>query len=179
MLTPLFNNGRDNYSGEVNAPIELVQYGDYQCTHCADAYPVIKSLQNAMGDSMRFVFRNFPLPNIHSLALDSAVAAEAAGMQGKFWQMHDLILENQKHLTHSSFSWFAEEIHLNINKFERDRQSNQIFQKVTSDFEGGIRSGVNGTPTFFINSLRYNGFTDFKGLYNACFFMHEYSSNAS
>ena len=171
MLIPFFDSNKDNYSGTPYAAVELVEYGDYQCEYCADAYPVVRSLQEALGDDIRFVFRNFPLPNVHSDAIEAAVAAEAAARQGKFWQMHNMILENQKFLNRASYIRFAEEIEVDIAEFERDRQNQQVFSKITGDLESGIKSGVNGTPTFFINGLRYNGFTDFKSMYHSCLYM--------
>ena len=177
MLTPVFDYRSDNYSGSLQSPIELVQYGDYRCQHCAEAHLVISALHNAFAQSLRFIFRNFPLPNVHPLSLESAVAAGAAGRQQKFWEMHELLLENQKFLNRASFTRMAEALRLDMDRFGQDCRNPEIFLKVTGDFEGGIRSGVDGTPTFFINGQRYNGFTDFKGLYNACHAVNEYSEH--
>ena len=174
MLTSIFDFNRDNYAGSINAPIELVQYSDYQCAHCLDVLAVIEHLQSAMGKHIRFVFRNFPHPNINPLCLDMAVAAEAADLQGKFWEMHNLIYRNQNYLNRSSVNWFAEEIGLNMNQFTQKRESRKLFTKISDDFESGIRSGVNGTPTFFINRLRYNGFNDFRGLLKSCSYLMNY-----
>ena len=176
MLVPSFDSHRDNYYGTAHASIELVEYGDYQCEYCADVYPVIQTLQQILASELRYIFRNFPLPNVHSDAIEAAVAAEAAARQGKFWQMHNRILENQKFLNHASFSRFAEEIELDLAGFERDRQNRQIFSKITDDLACGIKSGVNGTPTFFLNGLRYNGFNDFKSLYHTCLYMRRKES---
>ena len=179
MLTPVFDYRSDNYSGGVQAPVELVQYGDYRCQYCAEAHLVIIALQKVFGQSLRFIFRNFPLPNVHALSLESAVAAEAAGRQAQFWEMHELLLENQKFLNRASLTRMAEALRLDMDQFGQDCRNTEIFQKVTSDFEGGIRSGVDGTPTFFINGQRYNGFTDFNGLYNACHSVNDYSEHFS
>jgi protein-disulfide isomerase len=167
MLHPNFRTDYDHFYGSPLAPIELIQYGDFQCEYCAEAYPVIKWLQDSFGDLLKFVYRHYPMPARHPLSLQAAVAAEAAAVQGKFWYMHDMIYENQKYLTRTSFSDFAREIDLNTQAFEDCRQHRKLFQKVISDFEGGVKSGVNCSPTFFINGARYDGFDDFDSLYSA------------
>jgi protein-disulfide isomerase len=168
MLTPLFNSARDHYWGDLDAPVELIQYGGYQCRYSGDLLPVIRQLRECLGDGLRYVFRHFPLPTLHYLAMDAAMAAEAAGMQAMFWPMHEKILENQLCLNQSSFSFFAEDIGLDPGIFERHRSSRSLYKKINGDFESGIRSGVSGTPTFFINGLQYNGFDDFTSLYKVC-----------
>jgi protein-disulfide isomerase len=173
MLRPLFDIKRDHYSGIPEAPVELVQYGGYQCRHCGDVLPVIRQLQETMGVNLIYIFRHFPLPNLHHLALDTAAAAEAAGLQGKFWAMHNMILENQLYLNRASLSFFADEIDLDMALYNKHLNSRQLYDRIISDFESGIHSGVNGTPTFFVNGLRYNGFDDFNGLYKVC----RYASN--
>src|SRR5712672_1524188 len=112
MLKPLFNSGRDHYWGDLNAPVELMQYGGYQCRHSGDVWPVVKQLKEFLGDDLRYVFRHFPMPNLHPLALEAAVSAEAAGMQGRFWAMHIKILDNQFYLNRASLNVFAEELKL-------------------------------------------------------------------
>jgi protein-disulfide isomerase len=168
MLKMPFNSARDHYQGSLTAPIELMQYGDFQCPHCVEAYPGIKMLIETLGSNIRFVYRHYPLPNIHPLALEAAVAAEAAGFQDKFWYMHDMIFENQKYLLRSSFSTFAKEIELDLEAYENNNKHKRLFHKVINDFESGIKSAVDGTPTFFINGNKYNGFNDFEGLYKTC-----------
>jgi protein-disulfide isomerase len=150
-------NDSDKIQGNLNATITLVEYGDYQCPHCGHAYPIVKNLQQIFGDKLRFVFRNFPLQNIHPLAVTSAIATLAAAKQNKYWEMHDLIFENQENLFVNSFAQFAQELGIHIEQFENDLLDDELSFKVTSDFESGIESGVNGTPTFFINNKRYNG----------------------
>jgi protein-disulfide isomerase len=174
MLRPTFDAERDHYLGDSNAPVELVQYGGYECRHCGDVLPVLRQLKESLGDDMKIVFRHFPLPNLHPLALDAAVAAEAAGVQGKFWLMHNRIMENQLYLNRASLNAFAEEIKLDMALFGLHQKNRHLFKKITNDFEGGIHSGVNGTPTFFINGLRYNGFDDFQSLYKVCRFSAGY-----
>jgi protein-disulfide isomerase len=162
-----FRTDFDHYIGCPLVPLELIEYGDFQCEHCADAYPVTKCLLDSFGDLLKIVYRHYPMPTRHPLALQAAVATEAAGLQGKFWYMHDMIFENQKYLTRTSFSKFAREIDLDTRAFEDCREHKKLFRKVISDFEGGIRSGVDCTPTFFINGARYDGFDDFGSLYYA------------
>ena len=152
---PVGNN--DHMQGNKNAPIELVEYGDYQCPHCGRAYPIIKNLQEKLGSKLKFIFRNFPLSEIHPDATNAAVAAEAAGAQGKFWEMHDIIFENQLHLSDAHLMKYAASIGLDIAQFKTDFEESRAMEKVENDFESGVISGVNGTPTFFVNGERYNG----------------------
>lgn len=147
----------DNSQGNSAAIVTLVEYGDYQCPHCGHAYPIVKQIQEIFGDKLQFIFRNFPLRTIHPLAVPAAIASEAAARQGKFWEMHDTIFENQQQLHGNSFRLFAEELGMDQTRFEEDSNAMGIIEKVDNDFEGGIRSGVNGTPTFFINGVRHNG----------------------
>ena len=148
----------DQQTGNSNAAVTLVEYGDYQCSHCGHAYPLINKLLEEKGDQVQFVFRNFPLNEAHPLARLSALAAEAAGEQGKFWEMHDMIYENQAQLDRDSFVDFAEQLDLDLEKFASDLQSEVISSKVERDFESGIRSGVNGTPSFFINGEKLRNY---------------------
>jgi protein-disulfide isomerase len=146
----------DHIEGNVHALIELVEYGDYQCPHCGRAYPIVKRIQEELGTNLKFVFRNFPLRNVHPQAMKAAIATEAAGLQGKFWQMHDIVFENQNALSRSSLLKYAKVLELDIDKFTIDITRSELRNKVAEDFESGIRSGVNGTPTFFINGEKYN-----------------------
>lgn len=155
-LTPPVNS-KDHSQGDVHAPVELVEYGDYQCPYCGMAYPIIKALQQKFGKDLRFVFRNFPLSKIHPQAKMAAVAAEAAGYQNKFWAMHDIIFENQRDLRTSSLIEYANRIGLNVVQFTSDLTNHALVKKVEDDFESGLRSGVNGTPGFFINGQKYSG----------------------
>jgi len=147
----------DHAEGDADAPCTLVEYGDYQCPHCGHAYPIIKNLQRGLGADIKFVFRNFPLSEIHPDAFNAAVAAEAAGLQQKFWDMHDIIFENQQELDLESLFLYAKTIGLDVERFKNDLQENTLTNKVEQDFESGVRSGVNGTPSFFINGKKYNG----------------------
>jgi len=150
-------NSNDHIQGDAHAPIELVEYGDYQCPHCGHAYPIIKSIQQQLGGQLKFVFRNFPLAEMHPNATNAAVATEAAAVQGKFWEMHDIIFENQEHLGNSHLVKYAAKIGLDAEQFKADFENPAALEKVESDFESGVRSGVNGTPSFFINGTKYNG----------------------
>jgi len=135
----------------------LVEYGDYECPYCGRAYPIIKHIQQKLGDDLKFVFRNFPLSHIHPHAFAAAVATEAAGLQNKFWEMHDIVFENQKTLEPGDIFYFAKSIGLDLEKFKNDITNNELQSKVEGDIESGFRSGVNKTPTFFINGVRYEG----------------------
>jgi protein-disulfide isomerase len=150
-------NSKDHIQGKNTARIELVEYGDYQCPHCGRAYPVIKHLQRSLGADLKFIFRNFPLSEAHPDAFNAAMAAEAAGLQQKFWEMHDIIFENQRSLDVESLFLYAKKIGLDLEQFKTDIQGNALSARVEQDFESGVRSGVNGTPTFFVNGKRYNG----------------------
>lgn len=144
-------NHSDHVQGNNNAPVELVEYGDYQCPYCGEAYHSIKLLQEKLGDDLKFVFRNFPLTESHNNAQNAARAAEAAAVQGKFWEMHDILFENQKSLNDDDLVNYAEQLDLDVEKFMNDMHSNKVIEKVEKDFESGIWSGVNQTPSFYIN----------------------------
>jgi protein-disulfide isomerase len=158
---------QDHKQGDESAFLTLVEYGDYQCPHCGAAYPVIKKLQAHFKGNLLFVFRNFPLAEIHPFAMSAALVAEAAGLQKKFWPVHDLIFENQEILSTQQLIKWAEEAGADINKLEKDMRSETVRTKVENDFEGGVRSGVNGTPGFFINEQRYDGDYSFEHMKNA------------
>jgi protein-disulfide isomerase len=147
----------DHAQGPAGAPITLVEYGDYECPYCGKAYPIVKEIQKRMGDRLRFVFRNFPLNTIHEHAGVAAQAAEAAAAQGKFWEMHDILYENQEELADKDLREYALKAGLEIYRFDADLSGEKYAKRVRDDFRGGVRSGVNGTPTFFINGVRYNG----------------------
>ena len=147
----------DHAQGPADAPVTLVEYGDYECPYCGRAYPLIKQVQKRMGDRLRFVFRNFPLNTIHEHAGVAAQAVEAAAAQGKFWEMHDLLYEHQDDLGDTDLRQYALKVGLEIYRFDADLSSERFAKRVRDDFRGGLRSGVNGTPTFFINGVRYDG----------------------
>jgi protein-disulfide isomerase len=155
-LKPPVSN-RDNIYGSTDAVIELVEYGDYQCPYCGEAYPIVKTIQERFGSDLKFVFRNFPLSKIHPQAKIAALATEAAARQGKFWEMHDTIFENQQRLHQSALIEYAKLVELDMKQFKNDLADDALAEKVESDFESGMRSGVNATPTFFISGEKYNG----------------------
>jgi protein-disulfide isomerase len=148
---------RDHAQGSPGAPVTLVEYGDYECAYCGRAYPVVKEVQRRLGERLRFVFRNFPLNTIHRHASVAAQAAEAAAAQGKFWEMHDLLYENQEKLAEVDLAQYALTLGLEVYRFNADLAGGAYAKHIEDDFRGGVRSGVNGTPTFFINGTRYNG----------------------
>lgn len=147
----------DHIQGRYDAPLTLVEYGDYQCPACGAAYPVVKTVQSTLGDRLRFVFRNFPLTNIHPNAEHAAEAAEAADEQGRFWEMHDTLYENQDALEDEALMQHALDLGLDARRLVREVQNGAHSDRIRKDFQSGIRSGVNGTPTFFINGVRHNG----------------------
>ena len=151
-------SSKDHVKGEPEAILELVEYGDYQCPYCGRAYVVIRNIRRELGKKLRFVFRNFPLAKIHPQARPTAIAAEAAALQGKFWEMHDIIFEHQDILSAGNMVLFAKNIGLDIAQFENDIQLKALFDRVEQDFESGIRSGVNRTPSFYINGKKYEGY---------------------
>jgi len=153
----LTTNPQDHIKGNPNASIELIEYADYQCPYCGQAYYILEKIQKELGDKLKFVFRNFPIPQLHPYAVHAAIAAEAAGAQGKFWEMHDILFENQKNLDDNHLVEYAGQIGLDIKRFEEDSSNDQYFQKVNTDYEGGIKLGIQGTPTFFINQKMYEG----------------------
>ncbi len=150
-------NSNDHISGNANAPLELVEYGDYECPFCGRAYPIVKNIQEKLGQDLKFVFRNFPLRKIHPHAYPAAIATEAASIQGKFWEMHDIIFENQKTLEPGNILVFARNLGLDMDRFQQDILDESLYLKARKDFESGMKSGVNRTPTFFVNGKKFNG----------------------
>ncbi len=153
-------SAKDHVQGPVNAPVALVEYGDYECSHCGVAYSVIRRIQQAMGEQLKFVFRNFPLSEIHPNAMNAAVASEAAAGQGKFWEMHDYLFQHQSWLDDASLVRYAAHLGLDVDRFILDFESPDLIEKVENDFESGVRSGVNGTPSFYVNGEKYTGSWD-------------------
>ena len=156
----------DHAQGPAAASVTLVEYGDYECPSCGAAYPIVKQLQSEFGDRLRFVFRNFPLTDVHPYALDAALAAEAAGPPGHFWQMHDLLFEHQQTLATADLESFAGQLGLEPGSVVRPA-AERFAGRVEQDFSEGVRSGVNGTPTFYINGARHDGHYDLDTLREA------------
>jgi protein-disulfide isomerase len=159
-LTIPVNESRDHSQGPADAAVTLLEYGDYECPYCGAAYPIVKQVQEAMGDRLRFVFRNFPITTSHPHAELAAEAAEAAAAQGQFWPMHDLLYENQKHLEADDLAGYGERLGLDVVRFRRELGDHVYAPRVREDFMSGVRSGVNGTPTFYIDGVRYEGSYD-------------------
>jgi protein-disulfide isomerase len=142
----------DHCQGPEHAAVTLVEYGDFECPNCRQAAPVIKMVQQRFAGRLRFVFRHFPLEIVHPHALLAAQAAECAGTQGKFWEMHDLLFAHQDHLTKDHLLGYAEQLQLNLPNFVAELNDEIYLQRVRENVEGGEHSGVRGTPTFYINS---------------------------
>lgn len=155
LKTPI--TAADHIQGNMDAPVTLVEYGDYQCPYCGAAYPLIKRIQKHFGDKLKLVFRNFPLTEAHPYAEVAAETAEFANAHNKFWEMHDLLYENQDQLGPDLLIELAEKLKLSVDELKSSLQSHQYLDKIKTDFIGGVRSGVNGTPTFYINNQRYEG----------------------
>ena len=147
----------DHVAGPDNAPVTLVEYGDFECPHCGRAEPLVQGIRRQLGDRLRFVFRHFPLSEAHPHAQAAAEASEAAGAQGKFWEMHDIIFRNQRALETKDLVDYAAEVGVDSKRVAKELAEGVYRRKVRDDFRGGIRSGVNGTPTFFINGARFDG----------------------
>ena len=155
-LTLPVSEDRDHIQGPAEAAVTLVEYGDYECPYCGAAYPMIKEVQERMGERLRFVFRNFPISTSHPHAEQAAEAAEAAATQGRFWQMHDLLYENQQRLGDEDLRSYAEQLGLEVEPFDQELAEHVHAPRVHEDFMSGVRSGVNGTPTFYINGSRHD-----------------------
>lgn len=155
---------QDWKQGDENAAVKLLEYGDYECPYSGRAYWVVKELQQYFGDKLLFVFRNFPLTELHPHALNAAHAAEAAGLQGKFWPMHDILFENRKRLLRRHIFDYARTIGAIPETLVYDMDEAVVSEKVNNDIGGGELSGVHGTPTFFINNERYHGHFHFENL---------------
>jgi protein-disulfide isomerase len=140
--------------------VTLVEYGDFECPYCGQAYPILKNIQKQIGGDMRFVFRNFPITRIHPYAQNAAGAAEAAGAQYRFWEMHDRLFEHQRELGDNQLKRHASAIGIDVAIFENEMSRHAHASRVREDFMSGIRSGVNGTPTFYINGKCYDNSWD-------------------
>ena len=167
VLTMPVTEDRDHIQGPVTAAVTLVQYGDYECPYCGAAYPIIKEVQARMGERLRFVFRNFPITTSHPHAEQAAEAAEAAATQGRFWQMHDLLYENQRRLRDQDLRAYAEKVGVDVASFDQELAEHVHAARVREDFMSGVRSGVNGTPTFYIDGARHDDSYDLDTLLTA------------
>ncbi len=166
LAVPVTN--RDHIRGPEHAPVTLVEYGDFECDNCGAAYPIVKELQKRMGNDLRFVFRNFPLTEVHPCAEGAAEASEAAAAQGQFWKMHDILFENQQYLALEDLQEYAQRIGLDVKRFTRELTGRVYQPMVEMEIEGGEQSGVEGTPWFFINGVFYDDSYDLDSLLRAC-----------
>jgi protein-disulfide isomerase len=148
---------RDHVQGPATASVTLVEYGDYECPYCRAALAVVEELQRILPDDLRFVFRHFPLENIHPHARRAAEAAEAAASQGKFFEMHAALFEHQAALEHEDLLRYAAELGLDTARFSAELQADTHADRIREDFRDGLRSGVRGTPTFYLDDVRYDG----------------------
>ena len=154
----------DHIQGDPHADVTLVEYGDYECPACGLAYPIVKAVQKHFGKRLRFVFRNFPLTQVHPQAENAAETAEFAGAHDHFWEMHDGLYENQDALGLPLYLSLAEALDLSDKVLSEELEKHTFKPRVRSDFMGGLKSGVNGTPTFFINGRRHDAAYDFDDL---------------
>jgi protein-disulfide isomerase len=151
----------DHVSGPADAPLTIVEYGDYQCPYCGEAFPIVRDLQRTLQGKLRFVFRNFPLTNVHPYALGAAEAAEAVAIHGHFWPMHDLLFENQDDLQEQAPLRYAAQAGAGPPEVALALSRRTMRSRVERDLESGLRSGVSGTPMFFVNGRRYDRAWDF------------------
>ncbi len=155
---------RDWHRGSLHAPAQLLEYGDFECPFCGAVQPVVQAIQQALGSELCFAFRNFPLANMHPHAEAAAEAAEAAGAQGRYWEMHDLLFENQDALEYEDIQRYATTLRLDASRLMAEIKGHLYQPRLREDFLGGVRSGVNGTPSFFINGIRYDGPRDVESM---------------
>lgn len=161
VLTLPVSPAPDHIRGPVNAPVTLVEYGDNECPYCAAAHTIVNAIEAQASGVVRFVFRHFPLTTIHP---DTEMAAEAAGAQGRFWDMHDTLYANQRQLDSPALLAYASALGLDVNRLGNEVAGHVHLPKISEDFISGVRSGVNGTPAFFINGVRHDGSWDYRSL---------------
>jgi protein-disulfide isomerase len=150
-------NKSDHRKGPDSALVKIVEYGDFQCPHCAHAHFILKQVVKVLGDEIQLVYRHFPLTRIHHDALNAARAAEAAAKQSRFWLMHDLLFENQDSLNRAAILTYAMDLHLDLEQFIQDVASTAVEEHIKTDIQSGTKSSVIGTPTFYINKWKYEG----------------------
>ena len=160
-------SARDHADGAADAAVTLVEYGDYECSHCRQASPIVKRLQKRFGSRLRFVFRHFPLTEIHPHAQHAAEAAEAAAAQGRFRTMHDALLKHQRALSDRDLVRYAVKVGLDAGRFQQELADHTHAPRIREDVRSGEQSGVHGTPTFFINGIRHDEPWDLETLMEA------------
>src|SRR3981189_1404012 len=166
VLDPAVNAERDHILGPSDAPVTLVEYGDFECPFCARSYPAVQQIRRELGDRLRFAYRHFPRPE-HPHARHAAEAAEAAAAQGHFWDMHDMLFEHQRALEDKDLVGYAALIGLDVDRFEHDLTTHVYLERVHADLQSAARNGVHGTPTFFINGVKHEGPDTFDDLMDA------------
>jgi protein-disulfide isomerase len=164
-LLPIRDN--DHVKGPADTPVTLVEFGDYECPGCAEAYGTIQRIHEELQDRLRFVFRHYAYARLHPHAELAAQAAEAAGVQGKFWEMHDLLFRDQEHLELRDLVSRAKRLDLDLETFTEDLKSERYLDRVRDDFKTGVQNGVFGTPALFINGIRHNAAPDYETLMQA------------
>jgi protein-disulfide isomerase len=157
----------DHAQGSSEAPVTIVEYGDFECPYCGRAYPILRQLRQELGDQIRLIYRHFPLNSVHPHASVAAQAAEAAGAQGKFWEMHSMLFENQDALENVDFDQYALRVGLEVYRFRADLSSERFSRRVQRDFESGSQLGVSKTPTLFINGVKYDGPLEYESILKA------------
>jgi len=159
---------KDHSSGPETAPVTLLEYGNFECIHCGRAYPVIKQVRKLLGDNLRFVFRHFPTVHTHPHSLRAAEAAEAAASQQKFWQMHDELFTHQTALEDHHLSRYAQRAGLNLERFNHDMTEHSFLQQIEAEYQRSLfDEHVTGTPTLYLNDVRYTGPTDLDSFLHA------------
>lgn len=153
-------NEHDHVIGPADAPVTLVEYGDYQCPHCQAAWPQVELVLRHFGTGLRYAYRHFPISTVHPLAKPAAETAEFAGAHGLFWEMHSALFANGHQLSGATLAALASQLGLDVGELQDALDQGTYRAKVDSDFSGGIRSGVNGTPCFFVNGERHDGAYD-------------------
>jgi protein-disulfide isomerase len=166
-LTLPVDESRDHIQGSATAAVTLLEYGDYECPYCAQAYMIVKEIQERQGNKLRFVFRSFPLTKIRPHAYQAALAVEAAAAQGRYWEMYDFLFKHGQVLTDDNLRQSAAKLGLNVSKFDREFLDRTYSRHVDEDIQSGKESGVTKTPTFFINGDRYNDSWDLDTLLSA------------
>jgi NhaA family Na+:H+ antiporter len=157
----------DHVRGPQSAAVTLVEYGEFECPHCGRTFHVINKLRDEFGDQLRFVFRHYPLDSEHPFSVRGSLAAEAAAAQDKFWAMHDRLFTHQHSLGYDDLRTHSEALGLDTDRLEIDVRRQSRLDRIEADFDSGVRSGVRGTPTFFVNGLKHNGSIDERGLRTA------------
>jgi protein-disulfide isomerase len=158
----------DRAAGPKSAPVTLLEYGNFECIHCGQFFPVIKQARKFLGDNLRFVFRHFPTVRTHPHSLQAAIAADAAGAQQKFWEMHDELFTHQTSLEDRDISRYARRIRLDLDRFQRDISDSRFRLQIEADYDRSVfDEHITGTPTIYINDVRYTGATDLESLLDA------------